>query len=195
MCLLGHASFTIFTTCCYFKDESNAINKKAISVTSETSDHSRSVSESCLQKVIHFVREKYTHLPLKLNVIVWSDGCAAQFRSRYVFFLLSKFEASINLSWFYNEWHHGKGPMDGIGGTLKNAVYRDVKSGKAIINDAKEFAEYADETIKGFHPCMCRVTMLSFNRRKSRQFQKPLKSIRPCAPWRKEKILRFTSIT
>ena len=38
--------------------------------------------------------------------------------------------------------------MDGIGGSLKNAVYRDVKSGKAIINDAKEFAEYADKTIK-----------------------------------------------
>ena len=95
------------------------------------------------------MREKYTHLPLKLNVIVWSDGCAAQFRSRYVFFLLLKFEASINLSWFYNERHHGKGPMDRIGGTLKNAVYRDVKSGKAIIKDAKEFAEYADKAIKG----------------------------------------------
>ena len=38
--------------------------------------------------------------------------------------------------------------MDGIGGTLKNAVYHDVKSGRAIINDAKEFAEYADKTIK-----------------------------------------------
>ena len=39
--------------------------------------------------------------------------------------------------------------MNGIGGTLKNAVYRDVKPGKAIINDTKEFAEYADKTIKG----------------------------------------------
>ena len=39
--------------------------------------------------------------------------------------------------------------MDGFGGTLKNAVYRDVKSGKAIINDAKEFSEYADKTVKG----------------------------------------------
>ena len=38
--------------------------------------------------------------------------------------------------------------MDWIGGTLKNAVYRDVKSGKTIVNDAKEFAEYADKTIK-----------------------------------------------
>ena len=65
-----HASFSIFTACCYFKDESNAINKEAITVTSETSDHSRTVSVSCLQKVTHFVIEKYTHLSLKLNVIV-----------------------------------------------------------------------------------------------------------------------------
>ena len=135
-CLFGH------TACYYFKDESNAINKEAITVTSETSDHSRSVSVSCLQKVIHFVREKHTQLPLRLNVIVWSDGCAAQFCSQYVFFLLSKFEVSINLSWFYNEQHHGKGSMDVIGGTLKNDAYRDVMSGKAIINDAKGFAEY-----------------------------------------------------
>ena len=39
--------------------------------------------------------------------------------------------------------------MDGIGSTLQNAVYLDVKSGKAIINDAKEFAEYAAKTTKG----------------------------------------------
>ena len=95
------------------------------------------------------MREKYTHLLLKLNVIVWSDGCAAQFCLPYVFFLLSKFEASINLTCLYNEQHLGKGPMNGIGGTLKNAVYHDVKSGKAIINDANEFAQYVDKTIKG----------------------------------------------
>ena len=88
--------------------------------------------------------------------------------------------------------------MEGIGGTLKN-MYRDVKSGKAFINNKKEFAEHADKIIKGiFHPCIYRVTMLSLNWRKSRQFgrfRKPLKSISLCAPWRKEKILRFTSIT
>ena len=40
--------------------------------------NSRSASVSCLQNVIHFAREKHTHLPLKLNVIVLSDGCTAQ---------------------------------------------------------------------------------------------------------------------
>ena len=56
---------------------------------------------------------------------------------------------SINLSWFYNERHHGKGPMEKTGDTLKNAVSYYVKSEKAIINDAKEFAECVDKTIKG----------------------------------------------
>ena len=51
----GQASFSISIACCYFKDESNVINKEAITV---TSDHSRSSPASCLQKVIHFVREK-----------------------------------------------------------------------------------------------------------------------------------------
>ena len=50
----------------------------------------RSASVSRLQNVFHFIRERHTHLPLKLNIIVWSNGCAAQFRFRYVFFLLSK---------------------------------------------------------------------------------------------------------
>ena len=63
--------------------------------------------------------------------------------------LLSEIDHTINLSWYYNERHHGKGPMDGIGGTVKNLVFRDVKSSKCIINSAKEFAEYAEESIEG----------------------------------------------
>ena len=52
--------------------------------------NNRSASVSRLQNVFHFIRERHTHLPLKLNIIVWSNGCAAQFLFRYIFFLLSK---------------------------------------------------------------------------------------------------------
>lgn len=41
------------------------------------------------------------------------------------------------MQWHFNEAHHGKGPMDGIGGTIKNVVYRNVKSGKILVNSAK----------------------------------------------------------
>ena len=39
--------------------------------------------------------------------------------------------------------------MDGVGGTLKNKVFRDVKSGKIQITSAESFANYAEATIDG----------------------------------------------
>ena len=39
--------------------------------------------------------------------------------------------------------------MDGIGGTLKNCVYRNVMSGKCVIDTPKEFAEYSKKAVKG----------------------------------------------
>ena len=39
--------------------------------------------------------------------------------------------------------------MDGIGGTLKNCVYRDVMSGKCVIDTPKEFPKYAEKAVKG----------------------------------------------
>ena len=82
--------------------------------------------------------------------------------------------------------------MDGIGGTLKNAVYLDVRSGRAIINDAKEFAEYADKIIQGISSLYMSSDDVIVEQE---EIKKPLESISLCAPWRKEKILRFTSIT
>ena len=47
------------------------------------------------------------------------------------------------LSWYYNERHHGKGPINGVGGPVKNVIFRKVKSGHVLINTLKEFAEAA----------------------------------------------------
>ena len=49
------------------------------------------------------------------------------------------------MSGFYNERHHGKGPIDGAGGAVKNVVFRDATSEKYTINLPKEFTEYADK--------------------------------------------------
>ena len=66
----GHSTFSLFTACCYLKSESGDICKESITVTSESSDHSRSAALSCVIKVIDFVREKYQHLPLKINALM-----------------------------------------------------------------------------------------------------------------------------
>lgn len=145
----GHTTFSIFTACCYLRNNEDKVICESVTITSELPDHSRAAAITCVLKVIEHMREIHNHLPLKINAMVWSDGCASQFRSRYVFKLLSGIDSSINLTWCYNERHHGKGPMDGVGGTLKNSIYRDVMSGKCVIDTPKQFADYAQQSIKG----------------------------------------------
>ena len=54
-----------------------------------------------------------------------------------------------DLSWCYNELHHEKGPMDDVGGTIKQRVFRDVRSGKVSITNAEHFAAHADAILNG----------------------------------------------
>ena len=143
----GHDSISIFTACCYLRKDGDLINKD-ITIISEASDHSRIAAYTCINKVFDFVREKH-YLPPKRTLHIWSDGCADQSRSRYVYALVSQIDSKVEVNWYYNERHHGKGPMDGIGGTIKNKVYRDVMSKKYLITNAKDFAEYANKTING----------------------------------------------
>ena len=78
---------------------------------------------------------------------MWSHGCTAQFRSRFVFKLLENYRRDLQLEWNYNEAHQGKGPIDGIGRTVKNVVFRQVKSGRVIINSAEEFSVAANRFV------------------------------------------------
>ena len=61
---------------------------------------------------------------------------------------MSCYDRTLNVSWFYNERHHGKGPMDGVGGTVKNVMFLDVKSGKCTITSPEEFAEFANKRLE-----------------------------------------------
>ena len=67
------------------------------------------------------------------KIIVWSDGCSAQFHSCFVFRLLTEdiFDG-VELTWNYNEKSHVKGPMDGVEGTVKN-IFGEVKFHQVIL--------------------------------------------------------------
>ena len=59
---------------------------------------------------------------------MWSDGCSSQFQSKYVFALMTDFDKSVQLEWHWNEVHHGKGPMDGIGQKIERVVFGSMKN-------------------------------------------------------------------
>ena len=61
--------------------------------------------------------------------------------------------------------------MDGVGGTIKNKVFRDVKSEKKQITDAESFSKYADNTmISSLYICL--NVMFSKNQMTSRMPQR-----------------------
>ena len=113
----------------------------------EASNHPRMGTHSLSLKVTDEVKSQYLRFNdfEKLSIHLWSDGCASQFRSRFVFHLTVFFTESHQS----NERHHGKGPMDGIEGLLKNVVFRAVVSEKVVIHSPEAFARYADSNIKG----------------------------------------------
>ena len=78
---------------------------------------------SCLKKVIDTVETECSKS--FTNVVWWSDGMGTQFRSGFIFQpLAGKIFLNKLLCWFYNEGHPGKVPMDDVGGTIKNVIFR-----------------------------------------------------------------------
>ena len=97
-----------------------------------------------------FVNKVITHSTDKLiksikQSHIVSNGCIAQFCSRFLFNFLVFFQKDLSLEWHYNEVHHRKGSMNGIGGTIKNLVYRKVLSRDVVISTPKKFAKFANE--------------------------------------------------
>ena len=147
----GNQCFSIFTACCYFNVQGK-IKKDNVIVVTEKSDLDRVASMSCLQKVVHEI--EINHSKCYENWYVWSDGMGTQFRSCFVFEILaSTILLNKSLMWLYNERHYGKGPMDGVRGTVKNVVFRKAKSGQVVIFLPQEFSE----AVKTFAPAILAV--------------------------------------
>ena len=136
----GSQNFSLVTSCCYFKDVTSEIGNKSVVVVTENSDHNRITSMSGLKKVID--TEEMECGKSFTSVVLWSDRMSTQFRSRFIFQLLArKMFLNKSLFWFYNEGHHGKVPMDDVGGTIKNVIFRKVKSGQIGVHTPKEFSD------------------------------------------------------
>ena len=83
------------------------------------------------------------------NLHMFTDGAASQFKNRYTLSVLLDPKALhpnlCNMDWNFFGTAHGKGPVDGVGGTVKRTVWRRILQRRAIINSAEEFAGVARE--------------------------------------------------
>ena len=73
------------------------------------------------------------------NIIQWTDDCASQYKSKGPFAdvscAISDFGCTFERNFLGSR--HGKGPSDGESAVVKSAVTRAVRSGQAIVANAK----------------------------------------------------------
>ena len=142
-CHWSHNQVTLFTAIAWLHD-----SKHAMIVVSDDLNHGKHAVWVFLRKILNFLKEQYSHAT---KVKIFSDGCAAQFKNRYTMSNLLFFEEDFN---FRGEWNffatsHGKGAVDGVGGSVKHAVWNKVKSRSCEVQSAEDFAKIAKQVVQG----------------------------------------------
>ena len=157
----GQGQFSLFTVGIYMKQNDDTVWKNYALVTAEN-DHSCNISFgpnnfilSTMQAVDKIkllahglnVPDHFMKLALKGLKLSNFGLMAALPNLQFAFFMLSKFDHSINIKWNNFEANHGKGVVDEIGSTVNHAVYSHVLTNRVTIKSLKQFVEYANEIL------------------------------------------------
>ena len=90
-------------------------------------------------------------LPSVKKIFYFSDGCAEQYKNRKNFINLAHHfgDFGIEAQWHFFATSHGKGPYDGIGGTIKReAAYYSLKQPySGMILTAKDLYFWANDNL------------------------------------------------
>ena len=142
----NNAQATLHPFVVYFREGGNLGNCSYV-VISECNIHDVVAVHLFQARLVAFLKEKFDTLN---KIIYFSDGCAAQYKNCKNFANLCNHEVDFGVS---AEWHffatsHGKGPCDGVGGTVKRLATRaSLQRPNNPILTPRQFFEFAQETI------------------------------------------------
>jgi hypothetical protein len=81
---------------------------------------------------------------------IFTDGPSSQMKNRFIYAILDNLRIHLqlrSLTWSFFASSHGKGPVDGIGGTAKRLVWRAIQTRKAFsVLNAKDFITVLEQT-------------------------------------------------
>jgi len=114
---------TIHPFSIYYKDDKNELKLKSFVSMSECLCHDTVVVHLFQRQLVHYIKSDLQEIE---KIIYFSDGASGQYKNKKNFINLTHHKQDFKLA---AEWHffptsHGKGPCDGIGGTLKRLAAR-----------------------------------------------------------------------
>ena len=108
----------------------------------ETTHDKKEVAVFMSQVIEKFIKERHPEIK---QVYVFSDGPSSQFKNKYIANFIHTFNKIVQIQLNYFATSHGKGVVDGIGGTVKCIVWNAVMSRKSpAVVDTQSFFELAN---------------------------------------------------
>lgn len=146
---------TLFPVVIWTKNSENKTICNSYAIVSDDHSHDKKSVAVFMDKVLNtFVKERNPDVE---EVHIYSDGPSSQFKNKYVVQLLHTFQKNLGtrISWHYFATSHGKGAVDGVGGTVKRTVWsavstrkvQSVVSAKSFADVAKQFCQSTDITL------------------------------------------------
>jgi hypothetical protein len=136
-------SVTLHPVVAYYRlSENEDLEHKNFVFVSDLNHHNSTAVLTILHKLLPILK---VQIPGINTIHYWTDSPSSQYRNRYIINVIANHKQifDVNACWNYFESGHGKGPCDGIGGTCKRRASEAVKQGKATIQDAHEFYNWA----------------------------------------------------
>ena len=142
----SHAQATIFTAHAWIGTDST----ESFVLVSDDLNHSKQSVYTYMQYIFNHLKSKFPNMKI---LDIFSDGASSQFKQKYLFSNLYSWEQEhdLKIRWNFFATSHGKGVVDGIGGTVKRTVWRHIRSDQAHITNAKEFADVAQLRCPNIH--------------------------------------------
>lgn len=114
---------TIHPFIIYYKNSDNELKHLSYVIISECLKHDSVSVYLFITKLIKFLESKFKVIT---KLFYFTDGCAGQYKNRKNFLNVycHKIDFGYECEWHFHATSHGKGPCDGIGGTLKRTATR-----------------------------------------------------------------------
>lgn len=146
----NNAQATLHPFVCYFKEDGE-LNHINVIVISDCLNHDTVAVHLFQKKVIQFLKTKISFQMIKITY--FSDGAASQYKNykNFINLCYHELDFQVKAEWHFFATSHGKGPCDGIGGTVKRLAAK--ASLQRVFNNQimtpRQLYEFGKENIEG----------------------------------------------
>ena len=137
------SSVSLHPVVVYFRGAENGLEHLNFVFISDVLQHNSTAVITIMKMLYTELRELF---PDAKHIHYWTDSPTSQYRNRFIFDAILHYAerfSGFSAQWNFFESGHGKGPCDGIGGVAKRRASDAIKQGKACIQDATDFYNWA----------------------------------------------------